>query len=79
MKLNEAEREMCRDMIENGQWDLVLRVVAIAVEDAKTRLLNLPLEEGKEKTFQRKAKFEGAKEVKTVFEQLKTELKRNKK
>lgn len=77
--LNEEDKENLREMKENGTWDSVLKVCAIALANQQIRLLNAALKEGKDEIFEKKAMFEGAKAVKVMFDGLQDQIRGTKK
>lgn len=79
MKLTEQEKEHLRQIIQDNHWDSVVKVASVALRNLEIRLLNVGLSEGPREIYARKAQYDGAKQVETMFATLKDQLRKEKK
>jgi hypothetical protein len=77
--LNEDDKNALKEIMDMGAWASVLKVADIAVQHQEHQLLNCGVGAGGEKPeeiFLRKAKYEGAKLVRALFQGQRKELNR---
>jgi hypothetical protein len=79
MELNEEDKENLREMLDNGTWESIEKVCAIALRNLEVQFLTAPLDKGEREVFLRAARYDGAKEVTRVIADVQTKIRRAKK
>lgn len=68
MKLSIEQREQLADMVDSGEWDTVMALCGLAVENHQNRLLCTDISKGDRDLLINRAKLEGANDVRRLME-----------
>ncbi len=69
MKLTQEQRETLYDLVNSGEWDTVMALCAIGVENHQSRLCTTDISkpQGQHDLFMAKAKLEGALDIQRLL------------
>lgn len=67
-KLSIEQREQLADMVDSGEWDTVMALCGIAIENHQSRLLSTDISKNDRDIVLNKAKLEGALDVQRLMD-----------
>ncbi len=73
-KLTIEQREQLADMLDSGEWDTVMALCNIAVENHQNRLLCTDISKNDRDLLMNKAKLEGAQDVHRLLDNVREHI-----